>query len=1481
MEKKKINLGFDSVQSHSNFVENQEYWHIVLDSAIEAAADLDINIEEVEIGIVDFLEKDNLGAQKGNVLVLNNRLSDMHIGYGIETISHELRHVWQEQNGWTFDYSIPYEERLHEQDAFEYGNNFALNKFKSSGVPKINGLDTDGDLTVSNTTTLLGGEKTMNNLNKITGENNMKGGVNMNRTNTTGATNTTRGDVNMLNVAITNLEVAIEAARFSGVVADKVDLAEAILFAVSVGKGNLGMVQAVAHDLEKETILIEAAKEAAVVKVQMEAMKVQMDKVARIAEATAKKGVPTPKAPQNSGVKAPKFQAPKTVEVVTTMTGAKYDKEATAMVSSAYVISKLKKLIAKNSYVSHLAIELNNDVYTGKSEAVIGYSSAPLSRIYTAKGLPIEDTITVPAGRNGSKTITKDSFAPFVKHIVSISFKSTDDINTAATDKVAIHWNGKDTKAFLPAINGWKDIITEEFVAELPEDSNVFSTVSYSASGVRTIECLLLDVTNGDNRDEYLNAGSDGAWSELDGKKMSKLAVMKTMPRFGQLQAGSINFGAMPNWTYYKKPFIGSAGEIYDGTVYVLDEYIAEVFSGKLGVSVAPKAVRGMFLQIRPASLKCAALVVDRKFMTTLKAGLDQDFVKDFGLNAGECPVMITDSLSVKLDFNFDVMPDFHLLDMAQSSTAHTSKQMLEKALAIDPTATKELIVELASTQIIGRITKEIFERKASIPTPGQIDKGYISDIVLSLAPEYVLKNKSMFRNVVDNLIQGLVNNLDKMKFEVAGTNARLTSDPCELLGLDRVIMYGEAYLPHAAKHMKKNGLDKMQVAMFKYPTMGIKEYYLFNALTFDTIKERINAMDAPSSLKKIAINMYASLHDGVGILPAVKEIMNQCAGLDYDYDGATFVYDTMLTSILGKVEEEIVEIDPEVAQVKVDKDIKSIVAAIKSKKTEDWVFNKEAIGKAFVALTVNDNKSVGFITNVNTTQIALSMLGRVGRFDEAVDAIKKAFKTTGGLGVYTGLVPTKITVDGITRDSYVVFTDKIGELIEEIKQSDLDNMKNVEKIYADLNRIYRAYQEKTIDAAKKAYNVEIKAIIDHLKAESLLSLGYELDIEEKEFKITRAKNMSKKTTTFTDLMAMIQNHVAKVLVAAVDELLSTEVSMSIEEAARLEGYKTANNKGLIADLINTVKYSYGAIVGEYSTKRKEAIAIDSSMLLDMAKTEFESRVATLSNLVRKMTTNMSSVDRASILMLVSSMEKGGTIKKSSTNQMAINLAKEEFLSMILAHYAEVKVCGYKVLVDKGLEVGTTCDFTFGQASNGSILDFKGEEHSTGSFEIIEFEGAKYAVQPIVIDVPEVKETAAFAIKKSLNGLSFADVAKALESGKKIAVTSDLLLMIDDMAVAEVKSEVYGSGISALVAGSTGEVSNVILCQGNRDTLVVEMSNVEIVESIEEDFEIAGVDGDTIAMVENGADITMPEDDEVAAPSCDEYEDIALVEDLF
>lgn len=105
--------------------------------------------------------------------------------------------------------------------------------------------------------------------------------------------------------------------------------------------------------------------------------------------------------------------------------------------------------------------------------------------------------------------------------------------------------------------------------------------------------------------------------------------------------------------------------------------------------------------------------------------------------------------------------------------------------------------------------------------------------------------------------------------------------------------------MPEAERYMKKNGLKEMKIVMIKYPSMGVKEYYLARVVTKAEVKARIKAMELDNATSKAIYRFFAGTQNGTAILPALDLIMFQCAGLDYDYDGGTFIFDQEYVDIL------------------------------------------------------------------------------------------------------------------------------------------------------------------------------------------------------------------------------------------------------------------------------------------------------------------------------------------------------------------------------------------------------------------------------------------------------------------------------------------------------------------------------------------------------------------------------------------------------
>lgn len=628
--------------------------------------------------------------------------------------------------------------------------------------------------------------------------------------------------------------------------------------------------------------------------------------------------------------------------------------QSNAIIDDSVILSKFLKPLKSKEFISFMSIVIKRDKQ-GKACGSLGLNSSPTGRAF--KHCKTESAIVVPVGSAGHTEITKHGFAPYTKDLTSVQFKSENDLKRAQDDGIYIIYAGRQTSAHMynRVQRVWENIVTgatmtqEELTAyanEIEGDLRLHKCFVFSPSDVRNLSYAATDVTVEDNRDEILDNASNGAWTNvkneveqmnIDGVNPKEIQnfILKAMPRFGQLKAGSANLGSITSWAYFRKAFETYSGETIDGTAYLRASYVAECFTKVLGINVSQKAVMGMFLQARPDMQKGAYLVIDDMSFEVMLSSLKEVGPVDiFGTErTTKAPVLIVDKNIVKLESNYEINDIcFELLEIAAASPAHYSKQMHEKPLCIDLERAQDLAWSLGEDHISANYDV-IINAEESIPTPGMVRKGYVADITASIAPHKILETPALMRSLLKNATQSSVNSVDKLKFSIEGSNARLISEYTELIvGKGRentIVKYGEIWMPHAESFFKKKFRkeaivickaelmdkasakkfvtkyveDKMtsaKVCMIKYPSMGVKEYYLARPLTLKEIFTRIAQLDTTDEKKLALKRMFASQTEGVTMLPALRLNMFQCAGLDFDYDGGTFVYNQEYCDILA-----------------------------------------------------------------------------------------------------------------------------------------------------------------------------------------------------------------------------------------------------------------------------------------------------------------------------------------------------------------------------------------------------------------------------------------------------------------------------------------------------------------------------------------------------------------------------------------------------
>lgn len=537
----------------------------------------------------------------------------------------------------------------------------------------------------------------------------------------------------------------------------------------------------------------------------------------------------------------------------------------------------------------------------------------------------------------------------------------------------------------------------------------------------------------------------------------------------------------------------------------------------------------------------------------------------------------------------------------------------------------------------------------------------------------------------------------------------------------------------------------------------------------------------------------------------------------------------------------------------------KAMSAVITEFKAEviEAAFSKSTFAAAgILAWDKTKYMAVGPTTNANTNHILLMMTRGMGK-----KAIMKAFgikEEEIGCEKYIGLTAEKTSK--LSKDSKkymsdnveVLITrlkaDQIDELIAEMRRADLNDPANVLKIFMDINVMYRLYQEKIIDAAKKLYKVEIKVLLDGYRAMSLQKWTHTFDYTTRELTISQVPYSKEGVELFADPIYEIQYDLNAHIENNVDEIFDLEVEMSDEEMKRLLSYQ---GEGPVADLRTVVKVAYSALTSQHQARVNEIRALhfgdeEPVELLAIENKRYSYGLSKLKNLALQLLDGYSDEDAASIMQLLSCLDKKGQFNKRSGNQIATSLLPEKYLTMVLNTQAEVKVCGYRLAIDNGLKVGEEVEFINGVSNNGSILDFKNEiEYATGTFRIEMFEGSKYAVKDLEFNSPEADYNKRFFVVKNNSYKNLDALMDALTEGYTIVVDDMGAIKARGIKLAEVRGEMsgecseLGNTIETLI-NVRGTVTYVNKVDGNDkygDTIMFELADVVELEE-EEDIEI-------------------------------------------
>ena len=567
--------------------------------------------------------------------------------------------------------------------------------------------------------------------------------------------------------------------------------------------------------------------------------------------------------------------------------------------------------------------------------------------------------------------------------------------------------------------------------------------------------------------------------------------------------------------------------ETADGKIWINSRVLADMLNEHMKANGSAKRFTeadliGLMLQCRPGAVKASADVVPESiFKQMLEGAKNMAAIRGIECSSyGEednC-LFLTDLNGLKLEQEekFNEEMSFEVLAQAKSSQGATSKQIIKNFLDAAEDAGKyqeavDKIEESLKIQVSNEMEKVLPKGhlKDSIITKEDIVNniyGYNKDIVNKASKNARKHLKHIFKTAAEQSIDSIIDIIDRMAIDFNIRSFRLSSDPSFILSggkVGSVLRQGEFFV---------NDENVTDVVMFKYPIATSNEYYACRNVDITTIADRLNDLDLDQEVKDAIVGYYKCLRRPVMVLPGLMAHTYQCAGLDYDYDGSCCLVrvkepenkleensNYFLDLLLNRVKKNGyfgVYINNEYKDPEDDSVAELPVLESKS----DFLGYLERLKANSLAKDIN--KGVGEITNIIDT---LDMLRYVddknlvclmetlceATRDESADHRRTINFCESNDGVDYKNIPLLEAVDEFgTVKKFAVVSQSIEKSIIENLENVSFTAANIRRVIKDLVYIGRMYQELTIDAAKKLYQILIVYYQTVVRAESTMHLS-------------------------------------------------------------------------------------------------------------------------------------------------------------------------------------------------------------------------------------------------------------------------------------------------------------------------------------------------------------------------------------------------------
>lgn len=1019
---------------------------------------------------------------------------------------------------------------------------------------------------------------------------------------------------------------------------------------------------------------------------------------------------------------------------------------------------------------------------------------------------------------NASARAIKD----FTYDVLNIDINDPDFVDMVSADLLRVG-KGFDEKFFVNSDKPGK--VYNLISRELEDDSIVFDENGKVKPGVRTYsgskggqvssasQLRKFNITMACNSDvqamlDRLDIVTYGAFDLINGTLTTKSGLVKYSARIGQFKAPScLHDFNVDTFAVLMRKIKNRVGNQYsDGAAKATSSFVARAFStiaeGKY--SFKERSTHGLVIQCRPWTTKVMAQVVEQAYLDELissngyeivfinrneitpgiQAAFDAAFAGDqtspfygklvvIGEDANAPIDFFTDLNGLKATFKLERTSGFNVLDIGNtqpnlSRGAATSMQMLQTLLFCNYDEAMAYIEKVGSRQI-----QEAFDalvtKEATVPSIDEFDNLYATNSIVKFARKFTLENNAkLFRSQADNFMKGMSGRIKQLKLDIAGTTAKIVPDFAMdfeqmVLGITDDGMV-EVYCPAAERYFTDLKLDESEwiITGYKYPKMHVQEFLLARVVSSKEIARRIGELKISGKQINLLRRQFKGLSESVIVVPAIELLKNMLAGMDFDADAMTVVFDQEFNSIIVRsgVKPIAVVLD----------DAGSVVDKTPVRVTPDIAW------KVLSQFAKNKNKSIGEITIMNDLLIALLIMVRRGLIKEAQIVMALSFKGEHVIAKYVSplkVVPGEFGIPKLSMTEALMDT-----IVDNIADMALTK-ENMEAALLDLIAVGRMQQERTIDSAKT--NDKVKAPYDinavanaKSRSEIKLAIKWQDDsvtvVSEEDayakfmeeagvyFQIDKAESGyvgegKKKRYSVLNDFHVVRILLARKLFVAAYKLKAVKHAFSEEQLAVHKQVVARKEVSEIRAFIVEAKMIYDDLTG---IMRKE-IKGKNDELKRAIKEDYNNNIEALSNHVRRLTDHMDAVDRAILLTVV-----------GRESNFAFTVCQQEYVHMTVVKHAEIDFAGEKL--DKcDFEVGEMVEFIGGLANVAGKLAVT-KSSITGTFEIREYNDKLYAAKNIIdlVSIPEINTKQVVIKTKALIAGQAREVSSKIMSGTTI-----------------------------------------------------------------------------------------------------------------